>query len=101
TNEVTQIPGSEGTFNPQWSPDGRYLSVQGAPDQRTLRLLEWKTGKWDTWVSGEPWSVSHSMWSRDSQYVYYQNGPAEKRGLFRVRVRDRKVEQLASLDDMR
>jgi Tol biopolymer transport system component len=98
TREVSPIPGSKGLWRPQWSPDGRYLAAQTAPDQRALLLLDWRTRRWGEWIRGEPFSVAYSMWSRESQYIYYESSLAKEPGLFRIRVSDRKVEKLGSLD---
>jgi Tol biopolymer transport system component len=101
TGEVTEIPGSEGMWHARWSPDGRYLAAQGTPDSRTLMLFDWTTRQWSEYVRGVPGAAAYSTWSRDSQYVYFENGHHVERFLYRLRVRDRKVEQLGGLDAMR
>jgi Tol biopolymer transport system component len=101
TRDVVKIPGSEGMWHPRWSPDGRHLIAQTAPDQRTLMLFDPRTQSWVEWVRGEPWTFAYSTWSRDSQYIYYESSGHKEPGLFRLRVRDRKIEELGSLKNIR
>jgi len=47
-------------------------------------------------------SVSWEQWSRKGDYIYFVGSQAEgPSGVFRVQVRDRKLEQVVSLKDFR
>jgi Tol biopolymer transport system component len=45
--------------------------------------------------------VGTTQWSRDGQYVYFDNGSSENPAVYRVRVADHKVEQVCSLKGFR
>jgi Tol biopolymer transport system component len=66
TQRNERIPGTDGLYNPLWSPDGRQLAVIDASSQR-LFLVDLKTGK-RTQLS-QP--MVYPVWSADSQYLYY------------------------------
>jgi eukaryotic-like serine/threonine-protein kinase len=92
TRQVSTLPGSEKLFSPRWSPDGRYMV--GLPtDSLGLRLFDFKTQKWAVLTKT---AAGYPSWSRDGQYIYFQQQQPDP-GLFRVGIRDRKVEQVANL----
>ncbi len=94
TGQVSLIPGSQGLYSPHWSPDGRYLTAMPVTS-RNLMLFDFKSQKWSLLA---PDSAAFPCWSRDSQYVYFLH-PPPNRGVYRVRISDRKVEQVVSLKD--
>jgi len=94
TGKVETVPGSEGFFAPQWSPDGRQATAS-ALDQRIM-LFDFATHTWSQLAQG--WGLVR--WSADGHWVYYlryQDNPA----IMRVRISDRYVEQVASLNGIR
>ncbi len=93
TRQISVVPGSQGLFSPRWSPDGRYVAAM-PNGSRTMVLYDFKTQRWsalDTDPAGFP------AWSHDSQFVYYFSSQVAGGVLKRVRVSDRKVEQVTSL----
>ncbi len=95
THEKRKIPGSEDYFAPAWSPDGHYIAAE-AIDSRTVVLFDFETGKWTNLDSG----AGVLRWSPDSKFLYHltsENGMA----VVRVRISDRKVERVASLNGVR
>jgi Tol biopolymer transport system component len=89
------IPGSEDFECPQWSPDGRYAVASDKKDQK-LMMFDFARQRWSELADGLPygWGI---RWSADSQYVYYQHiFEGDEQPIFRVRVSDRKVEQITS-----
>ena len=94
TRKVSLIPGSEGLFSPRWSPDGRYV-VAMPISSRSLMLFDFKSQKW-TLLAAEP--ASFPCWSHDSQFVYFLSSSSNE-VVDRVRISDRKVEQVVSLKD--
>ncbi len=95
TGQSELIAGSEDFENPQWSPDGKYI-VASSPKSRKLMLLDFASGSWSELADGIPdaWGI---RWSRDSKYVYCQHAfDVEEQPIFRVRVGDRRTEQITS-----
>lgn len=95
THQVTVLPDSDSLEDPQWSLDGKYLAAGSRKDQK-LMLFDFVNRKWSPLADGLPygWGI---RWSHDSQYVYYQhpfNG--EEQPIYRVRVSDRRVEQITT-----
>jgi len=80
THRDERIPGTDGLYNPLWSPDGHKLAAVDVASQR-LFLVDIKTGK-RTQLS-QP--AVFPIWSADSQYLYFG---AHDHEIFRVRVAD-------------
>jgi Tol biopolymer transport system component len=95
TNQVSTLPGSEGLRSPRWSRDGRYVVAFG-PNDTNLMLFDFQTQKWEQ-LAGGP--VGFDNWSKDGKYVYYQTSHEGAAGVFRVGIRDRKVERVVSLTE--
>src|SRR5262249_27343039 len=93
TRQVSLLPGSEGKFSPRWSPDGRYMAALSFNSQKLL-LFDFTTRQW-TELASLPLSYPH--WSRDGKHIYFGSYPF----VLRIRIRDRKIEQWASLKDLR
>jgi len=88
TNRVSALSGSEGVWMPSWSPDGRVIAgLYGSRlvllDVRTRRRIE----LFDVDTGG-----GSSVWSRDSEFLLFESGQS----YWRARIRDRKVERIAS-----
>ncbi|MGH9431199.1 MAG: protein kinase domain-containing protein [Terriglobia bacterium] len=98
TRQTSILPGSEGLWSPRLSPDGRYVVCLSA-DASRLVLLDLTTHKTVELAKGY---AGWPEWSRDSQYVYFSlTRPNSAPGFFRVRIGDRKLEQIESLTDAR
>jgi Tol biopolymer transport system component len=80
TGGTERIPGTDGLYNPLWSPDGHQLAAIDAESQQ-LFLVDIKTGE-RTRLSRP---AAYPVWSGDSQYLYYGATPHE---VFRVHVPD-------------
>src|SRR6202051_4853426 len=94
THVASIIPGTEGLWSPRSSPDGRYLAGLHADNQR-LMLFDWKTHQ--TTELAKANFISWPEWSRDSQYIHVGLGNK----LVRVRISDRKLEEIKNVEDMR
>jgi Tol biopolymer transport system component len=95
TGQVETVPGSEGFFAPQWSPDGSH-AMAFALDGHRIMLFDFGTRTWSQLAQG--WGLVR--WSADSHWAYYlryRDNPA----IMRVRIKDRYVEQVASLNGIR
>jgi serine/threonine protein kinase/Tol biopolymer transport system component len=90
TNKVSVLPGSEGMWSPRWSPNGRFIAGLTEKlvvyDRQTKRQTE-LPGK----ASGYP------SWSPDSEYLFFEYSNAD---WWRVRIRDRKLELIKSLQNI-
>jgi Tol biopolymer transport system component len=98
TRQVSTIPGSKDLYSPRWSPDGRYVAGLSADNKRLL-IYDFKTQKWLDWVSGIGF-ISAPAWSRDSNYIYFDNPSGEHPGYRRVKVRETHSEFLVHLKDL-
>jgi len=93
TGQVTTLPGSEGLFSVRWSPNGRQLAALSA-DSQTLMLFDVATQKWEELAK----NVAYPNWSHDGGYIYFEDPYTNQPALYRVRISDRRVEELATLN---
>ncbi len=94
THQLSTLPASEALYSPRWSPDGRFVSAFSA-DSKALMLFNFETKKWTELASG---SLSWLNWSHDSRYVYVLDFRG-KDAVVRIRVSDRKAEEVVDLKD--
>jgi len=83
--DVSTIPGSEGLFSPRWSPDGRCI-VAMSPDFTTLKLFDFQTQQWITWLTEPAGAVSYPIWSNDSKSLYFDDQVTDEESIRRVKV---------------
>ena len=95
THEVAVLPGSDGLWSPRWSPDGRYILALSRNAQALL-MFDFQTRKWSELVRA---SVGYPTWSRRSDFVYFDT-IGQEAAFFRVRIRDRKLEQVVGLKNI-
>lgn len=99
TNRVTPLPGAKELWSPRTSPDGRYIAALSKHGGKMM-LFDTKSQKWEE-LSGD--YSGYPSWSRDSEYLYFQNW---KRGIgypsqvVRTRMRDRKTETVVDLKNL-
>jgi eukaryotic-like serine/threonine-protein kinase len=95
SRQLSTLPGSEGLYAPRWSPNGAYLVAQ-KPGPENLWLFDFKNQKWEGLTKV---AAGYFSWSRDSNYIYFDNAIAFQReaAFFRVRISDRKLERVVSL----
>jgi DNA-binding winged helix-turn-helix (wHTH) protein/Tol biopolymer transport system component len=98
TKKIHALSGGENFECPQWSPDGRYVA---ASDRKTkkLKFFDVATQHWSELADGLPfgWGI---RWSSDSKYVFYQHDWAPGQPIFRVRIGDRKIEQVTNSSEI-
>ncbi|HVJ09352.1 MAG TPA: hypothetical protein VM554_13310 [Acidisarcina sp.] len=97
TGHTTPIPHSEGLFSPRWSPNGRYIAATTL-DQQNLMLYDVAARTWTTLAST---SANNPIWSPDSQTIYFQASLKEYQPLYRVNIRDGRLEQITTLKAFR
>jgi serine/threonine protein kinase/Tol biopolymer transport system component len=95
THQVSTLPGSRGLFGARWSPDGRYI-VALSRDSLSLVLFDFQTQKW---LQLAKVRAAYLNWSRDGQYVYFLRW-LDNPAVLRVRIADRKVEQVSDLANL-
>ena len=99
THAVSKLPGSQELWSPRWSPDGRKI-VALSRDADRLMLYDAQRHE-----STELTRVTLGWpeWSRDGDYVYYDGtlpgGASAGLCIYRIRIHDRKVEEVARLKD--
>jgi DNA-binding winged helix-turn-helix (wHTH) protein/Tol biopolymer transport system component len=95
TRQVRELPGTTDYDGVHWSHDGKYSTATDEANNR-LMLYDFERQRWSVLADGAAygWGI---RWSSDSRYVYYQHSQqGEEQPIFRVRVSDRKVEQITS-----
>jgi serine/threonine protein kinase/Tol biopolymer transport system component len=92
TGEVSAVPGTEGMFAPRWSPDGRFIAGL-ALAQSKVTLYEIATQK-QTEISDA--ASGYPGWSHDGQSLFFWVAGRDQ-AWWRLRMSDRKVEQVISL----
>jgi DNA-binding winged helix-turn-helix (wHTH) protein/Tol biopolymer transport system component len=95
SRRVSVLSGSVGIFSPHPSPDGRYISGTTAISEK-LMLFNTSTQKW---TKPCDCTVAYPTWSHDGKYIYFLYSPApdQARRIVRLRMSDRKIEDVAEL----
>jgi eukaryotic-like serine/threonine-protein kinase len=97
TMQVSTLPDSRGRFGATLSPDGQYVAATTIDGQKLL-LFDVPTQKWSELVKQ---SLGAMQWSADSKYIYFDTESSAEPAVYRVRVSDRKMELVASLQSLR
>jgi Tol biopolymer transport system component len=98
TRQIETLPGSQGLWSPRWSPDGRYIAAMTA-DSHKLVAFDLRARKWADLAN---LAVDYTCWSRDGKYLYLTvNTSGQGLTAYRVCMRDRKIEPVLSLPDVR
>jgi eukaryotic-like serine/threonine-protein kinase len=96
TGEVTTLKNSEGLRAPRLSPDGSL--VAGLSDAAHVMLLDLKEEKKSELTKMVAY---HPAWSRDGKYVYFDSTDQGEPGVYRVQIKDHKIELVASLKNVK
>ena len=103
TGKVSTMPGSDGYYAPQWSPDGQYLAATQNPP-KSLAVYSVKNRQWARLrVFEHDWGFF--VWSPDSKSIYVMRGPAEvatgePTGIYRLTIPEGKWELYANFTDV-
>ena len=94
--------GSEGMWSPRWSPDGRFIAGLSGSGLDKLTLYDLRTRK-QTQLSDLP--SDGPSWSWDGEFLFFESGFESgfesDQWVWRVRMRDRKVERITNLTNIR
>ena len=94
SKRASTMPGSMGLFSPRWSPDGRYIAAIRTEHPGKLMLFEFGTQKWTEMVGFE---TGYPCWSRDGKYIYFVDPHNDAYRIARLRLNDRKIENIVDL----
>jgi serine/threonine protein kinase/Tol biopolymer transport system component len=92
SHQISTLPESQGYFSPNWSPDGRYIAALPR-DTLSVVLFDFRSRKWSQ-LTRAP--LGFPNWSADGKYIYFLRVP-DNPAVLRVRISDRRVQQVASL----
>ena len=96
TREVKTVNNSEDTRFLSLSPDGNFVATLS--DTNQVLLLDLKADKKTELTK----MTAHiPVWSRDGNYVYFNSTDQGEPAFYRVQVKNRKVERVASLKDVK
>jgi eukaryotic-like serine/threonine-protein kinase len=90
--QMSTVPGSQGLFAPQWSPDGRYIAAL-TTDSHRLMLFDFKTQTWSELATG---ILSWPNWSHDGKDLYVLSGIANG-PLLKVHIANHKFTQVLDI----
>jgi len=101
TQSAASVNGSNGTFCPQWSPDGRKIAA-AMTNNRRLMLFDVATEKW---VEAIGFPVGCPTWSHDGKFIYFKYSRSEgeqpvREGIGRLRVDGGKIENVVDMKDL-
>jgi serine/threonine protein kinase/Tol biopolymer transport system component len=97
TMQTADVPDSGKLIAPLRSPDGQYLIATTVAGDKLLQF-SFANQKWTELART---AIGFFEWSADSKFVYFDNGFSIDQAVFRVRISDHKIEQVASLKDFR
>jgi len=98
SHQVTTLPGSEGTFSPRWSPNGRFIAGTDIGAPGGLKVFDLEAQRWS--VLPEKGEADWPAWSSNSQFIYFLR-PRDDPGVFRVRISDGVEERVVDLKGFR
>jgi hypothetical protein len=93
TRQKHKIPESEVYARGIWSPNGRYV-VGTSSEGTSIGIFDWTIQKWYPAAQGKV--LGAVAWSRDSQFVYFQDLLEEDEPVRRLRVKDGTMELIQS-----
>jgi serine/threonine protein kinase/Tol biopolymer transport system component len=97
TRQASALPGSEGLFWPGWSPDGRHIAALTS-NWKKVMLFDVASQRWRELAKI---TAHYPNWSKNGRYLYVQSAGGNEKAIFRIRVADGEVEQVANLRGVR
>lgn len=97
SGQLSTVPGSQGLWTARWSPRGDYIAAL-TTDNRTLMLFNIASGKWSPLATTNP--IADMVWSRSGDALYFVDYYLQ-RGIFRISLKSRRIEEVGSLAGFR
>jgi len=97
THKLSTLPGSEGLYTPRWSPDGRYIAAM-SEDSKRMVVFDFTTRRWTELARA---TIGYLSWSKDGKYIYCDSAWDTDPALYRVGIKDGRIEKLYSLKNTR
>jgi Tol biopolymer transport system component/DNA-binding winged helix-turn-helix (wHTH) protein len=101
SQRISELPGSRGLFSPRWSPDGRYIVALTSEQPWKMMLFDSASQKWAEVFDGE---VGYLWWSRQGEYIYFQDKGYSAQGghnrIVRFRLSDRRIESIIDVKNV-
>jgi Tol biopolymer transport system component len=97
SHQVATVPGSEGAWSAQWSPNGRFILAMSAGWTGGMKIFDFETQRWTALRAGDS---DYPTWSSDSQFIYFLL-PYDNPGVFRLRVSGGDAERVVDLKGFR
>jgi eukaryotic-like serine/threonine-protein kinase len=94
---ATNVPDSEGTLGPLFGTQDTLIAT--SHDQSILTLFDFRTRKWSDLVANPDKFVNWQS-SSDGKYFFYSTGGNSPK-IFRMRLSDHRVEEVASMKNLR
>ena len=95
--KVSELSDSEGTIAPWFTSQDTLVAA--SQDQNKFRQFDLRSGKWSDFVTSKDKLVNWIV-SPDGEYLFNETGGNDPR-VFRVRLSDRSVEEVARLNEIR
>jgi DNA-binding winged helix-turn-helix (wHTH) protein/Tol biopolymer transport system component len=96
TRQVEILPDSKGLFGVCWLADGRHMAALRAGTY-DLMIFDLQTQRWTELLKGP---VGYPHWTHDGKHVYFLGSKDGDNWICRLRLRDRKVERIVSLNEI-
>jgi Tol biopolymer transport system component len=97
THQVSALPGSEGLWSPRWSMNGRSI-IAMSNNGRKLLVFDFSQHTWSLLAEG---AIAYPQWSHRGEYVYFLSSLPGGNVIYRVRLSDRRQEEVLDLKSFR
>ncbi len=98
SGKTTDLPGTTGLWTARVCPSGRYIAAM-TPENRRLVLYDRRTAAvTDLFASPEGRLGDNPVWSADGRFVYMDAPFSRDPAVYRIRVADKHIERVASLN---
>ena len=95
TGRFSKVPGSEGLFEPHWSPEGSHLAALSVDGLRLL-LYDFASSRWRELLSAKE-RLGFPIWSKDGRSIVVSEGSTR----VRLGIADGRRELLATFEGFR